>query len=72
VYQKSLEEAISLDEEGALPDVHAGGSSHGKTEIIYRLHASRLKCLIAAVQYDESVRETALAEAVRLTKCYLV
>lgn len=70
MYQKSLEEAIALDEEGALPDAQAGGSSHGKTEIIYRLHASRLKCLIAAMQYHESVREKAIAEAVRLTNRY--
>lgn len=69
IYHKSLEEATALDEEGALPDVHAGGSSHGKTEVIYRLHASRLKCLISAVQYPENVREKAIAEAVRLTRC---
>jgi hypothetical protein len=69
-YQKSLDEASALDEEGALPDVHAGGSSHGKAEVVYRLHASRLKCLIAAYKYPDSVREKAVAEAVRLTRCH--
>ena len=68
-YRKSLEEASSLDEEGALPDVHAGGSSHGKAEVVYRLHASRLKCLIAAYKYPDKDREKAIAEAVRLTRC---
>lgn len=48
----------------------AGGSSHGTTEIFYRLHATRLKCLIMAVNTDEQTRDLAEEEALRLTEKY--
>jgi hypothetical protein len=69
-YNKALEEAATLEEEGALPDAQAGGSSHGKSEVIYRLHASRLKCLIATLQHPEASRLQAQLEAIRLAKEY--
>jgi len=65
-YRRSLEEAEELEKEGALPDAQAGGSSHGKLEVLYRLHATRLKCLIAAVQHKETDREKAQLEALKL------
>jgi hypothetical protein len=67
-YHRSLKEAISLEEEGALPDPQAGGSSHGRSEVFYRLHATRLKCLLSAVQHHEDTRPRALNEAIRLAK----
>ena len=48
----------------------AGGSGHGSTELLYRLHASRLKCLIRAVSRNEEEREQAELEALRLTEKY--
>lgn len=47
-----------------------GGSAHGSTEVLYRLHASRLKCLIAAVNRGLQEREAAELEALRLTECH--
>jgi len=47
-----------------------GGSAHGSGEVLYRLHASRLKCLIRAVDHKEDERESAELEALRLTECH--
>ena len=70
VYAKALAEATKLEEAGSsLPD-QAGGSCHGSTELLYRLHASRLKCLIRAVSRNENEREQAELEALRLTEKY--
>ncbi len=70
VYANALAEAIKLEDAGTqLPD-QAGGSNHGSTEILYRLHASRLKCLIRAVSRNEEEREEAQLEALRLTENY--
>ena len=70
VYANALVEAIRLEDAGTqLPD-QAGGSNHGSTEILYRLHASRLKCLIRAVSRNEEEREQAQLEALRLTESY--
>jgi hypothetical protein len=68
-YIKSEKEVTALHKEGALSEVQAGGSSHGRAEVIYRLHASRLKCVIKALQYPDLVREKSLAEAIRLASC---
>lgn len=69
-YHRSLKEADLLEKEGALPEAQAGGSSHGKLEVLYRLHATRLKCLLSAVQHGEVDREKAQLEALQLTKPY--
>ncbi len=70
IYAKGLAEATKLEEAGnQLPD-QAGGSCHGSTEMLYRLHATRLKCLIRAVSRGENEREQAELEALRLTESY--
>ena len=66
-YAESLRQAIELEKEGEL-EVHTGGSCHGATEALYRLHASRLKCLIAAVDRKDDERELAELEGLRLTE----
>lgn len=67
-YAEALREAISLDKEGALTDTQAGGSSHGVTEALYRLAASRQKCLLRAVCHNDNTRAPAEMEALRLTE----
>jgi hypothetical protein len=69
-YAKALAEATKLEEAGSQLLDQAGGSGHGSTEILYRLHASRLKCLIQAVSTNEEEREQAEMEASRLTEKY--
>jgi len=68
VYSQALLQVTKLEEAGG--QLQAGGSGHGSTEILYRLHASRLKCLIHAVSRNEEERGHAELEALRLTeKC---
>ena len=66
-YAKSLEEAHGIEKQGGLADIQGGGSGHGSTEVLYRLHASRLKCLLWAVDRNEHDRDVAEREALRLT-----
>lgn len=66
-YAASYREAKAVDDEGGLGEIHGGGSTHGLTEVLYRLHASRLKCLLYAVKQKEGERDTAELEALRLT-----
>lgn len=68
-YVKALLEAKALDKEGGVVEQN-GGSAHGPGEVLYRLHASRLKCLIRAVDRKEDEREHAECEALRLTECH--
>jgi len=67
VYTQALVEATKMEEAGTQL-LDSGGSGHGSTEILYRLHASRLKCLIRAVSRNEEEREQAELEALRLTE----
>jgi len=69
-YAVSLSQAKEAEEAGDLPTEQNGGSSHGAVEVVYRLHASRLKCLIAAVDRKEDERQEAELEALRLTECH--
>ena len=69
-YATSLSQAKAAEEAGALSAETNGGSSHGTLEVVYRLHASRLKCLIAAVDRKEDERDAAELEALRLTECH--
>jgi len=71
IYAKGLAEATKLEEAGNQVPDQAGGSCHGSTEIFYRLHATRLKCLIRAVSRGENERKQAELEALRLTEKYL-
>jgi hypothetical protein len=69
-YSRSLSNAIHLKANGKCVSEHNGGSSHGILEVYYRLNASRLKCLISAVDKNDDERELAEQEALRLTECY--
>lgn len=60
----------ALDENPSSEHGEAGGSSHGIAEVRYRLHASRLKCLISAASADEDDRSAAEEEALRLSELY--
>eukprot|EP00536_Pseudo-nitzschia_multiseries_P002255 jgi/Psemu1/251486/estExt_Genewise1Plus.C_300056 len=67
IYQRALSEATKLEDAGSQL-LDSGGSGHGSTELLYRLHASRLKCLIRAVSRKEEERDEAVLEALRLTE----
>lgn len=70
-YSDSFSEATSLEKTGELhADQKNGGSCHGPIEAFYRLHATRLKCLIYAVDCREDEREMAEMEALRLTEMH--
>jgi hypothetical protein len=60
--------ASALDQKPPTQVEHGGGSSHLKFEIVYRLHASRLKCLLVAAVSGEDERSLAEEEALRLTE----
>jgi hypothetical protein len=62
--------ASALDQKPPSQVEHGGGSSHLKFEIVYRLHASRLKCLLVAAVSGEDERGLAEEEALRLTERY--
>ena len=69
-YSKSLSQAQSLEEDGSLVVEQQGGSAHGQIEVLYRLHASRLKCVLFALQHCDDEREAAELEGLRLTEPY--
>jgi hypothetical protein len=46
-----------------------GGSSHGSIEVVYRIHASRLKVLLRAVSQNKKIRRSFEAEALNLISC---
>ena len=66
-YAASYEEVKAIDDGAGFGDIQGGGSSHGPTEVFYRLHASRLKCLLSAISQREVDRDKAELEALRLT-----
>lgn len=65
-YFAAMKEAKVIEEDGGFADIPAGGSEHGAVEVFYRLHASRLKCLLFAVRQRGEVRDLAESEALRL------
>jgi hypothetical protein len=69
-YAASLAKAEKLEKNGDLIVDQQGGSSHGSSESLYRLHATRLKCLISAVDRQEDERDLAELEALRLTEVH--
>lgn len=69
-YATSVAEAKEVEDDGGFIAEQHGGSAHGAVEAVYRLHASRLKCLISAVDRKEDERELAELEALRLTECH--
>lgn len=65
-YYNAYVEAKRFRDDGNALDSQGGGSTNGLIEYSYRLHASRLKILIAAVKHPNSERNAALLEASRL------
>jgi len=68
-YTLALKEAEGYEEQRK-SDTIVGGSSHGVIEIIYRIHATRLKVLLAAVKRPKEYRNAAEAEALQITESY--
>jgi hypothetical protein len=68
-YALSREQASEIEKDGGFAEQH-GGSAHGAVEAVYRLHASRLKCLLSAVDRWEDERDDAVLEALRLTESH--
>jgi hypothetical protein len=68
-YALSGEQASEIEKDGGFAEQH-GGSAHGAVEAVYRLHASRLKCLLSAVDRWEDERDDAELEALRLTESH--
>lgn len=67
-YSTSLEHGLLLEKDGSLIAEQQGGSGHGATEVQYRLHAARLKCLIYALKRSPTERDAAEQEALRLVE----
>jgi hypothetical protein len=67
-YREAHEQAKAIEKDGGVLAEQNGGSGHGSTEVLYRIHASRLKCLIYAVDRPEFEREPAELEALRITE----
>lgn len=68
-YADALEECKQLEKDGQVEE-QTGGSNHGVVEVFYRLHASRLKCLINGVNRREDERNLAELEAARLAESH--
>lgn len=69
-YADALKQAAAIDDDGGHAISQQGGSSHGSTEVLYRIHASRLKCLLFCASCKEDCIEDAEAEALRLTESH--
>jgi hypothetical protein len=69
-YHISLIQAQHVEREGGFIGEQNGGSAHGSAEVLYRLHATRLKCLLSAVDNLHEDRDAAELEALRLTEKY--
>jgi hypothetical protein len=69
-YADALKQAKKIEDDGRQLADQAGGSAHGSIEVLYRLHASRLKCLIHAVSRNMEELEHSELEALRLTEKY--
>eukprot|EP00934_Nitzschia_sp_Nitz4_P002092 Nitzschia sp. Nitz4//scaffold195_size40117//18863//26201//NITZ4_007577-RA/size40117-processed-gene-0.15-mRNA-1//1//CDS//3329540368//2092//frame0 len=67
-YTLAYSQAKDIEEEGGPIVEKSGGSAHGSTEVLYRLLATRLKCLISAVSMGETHLAQAEDEALRLTE----
>lgn len=68
-YATALEQAEEVERNGGMLE-KAGGSSHGSIELLYRLHSSRLKCLLVGVSAQEDYREIAETEGLRLAEVH--
>lgn len=69
-YSAALAQVKKIEEDGGTIVDQSGGSSHGRTEIEYRILALRLKCLIASAVRDEREFDQAEEESLRLSGCH--
>lgn len=69
-YHKAHVEAKAFEDEGSSLDYQGGGSSHGLLEFTYRLHATRLKVLIASIKVCVDEMQSSLHEALRIIERY--
>ena len=67
-YASAYAQAKKIEEDGGFIVDQSGGSAHGCTEILYRIHATRLKCLISGVTRAEKELQQSEEEALRLTE----
>eukprot|EP00529_Nitzschia_sp_RCC80_P002239 CAMPEP_0113477134 /NCGR_PEP_ID=MMETSP0014_2-20120614/20044_1 /TAXON_ID=2857 /ORGANISM="Nitzschia sp." /LENGTH=1982 /DNA_ID=CAMNT_0000370205 /DNA_START=75 /DNA_END=6023 /DNA_ORIENTATION=- /assembly_acc=CAM_ASM_000159 len=67
-YKKALIQAKRIEDDGVQIVDQAGGSAHGSTEVLHRLHTARLKIHIEAVSRHESEIGAAEEEALQLTE----
>jgi hypothetical protein len=63
-YSSALIDAKDRDHSSGKRDT--GGSSHGSLEVLYRIHACRLKCLLFSIRRVNEERELAELEALRI------
>jgi hypothetical protein len=66
-YSVALSDAQQAEKSGGGQENKGGGSSHGSREVLYRLHASRLKVLLSAIRQASDTRGLAEIEAYRIT-----
>jgi len=69
-YNKAMLALQNYEKQNGSLDIQAGGSAHGILEMIYRLHASRLKILLSAVKKAKYEREMAEIEALNITESF--
>jgi len=70
-YSSALYDANGADSKNVGTDKsRVGGSSHGSTEILYRLHATRLKVIISAIRKSIGERHVAEREAIRIASLH--
>lgn len=67
-YAAAYAQAKKIDEDGGFIVDQSGGSAHGGTEIVYRMLATRLKCLLSSATRVERESQQAEEEALRLTE----
>lgn len=67
-FSSALKQATTIDEDGGFTISQQGGSSHGSTEVLYRIHASRLKCLLSLTSPDDDDINGSEAEVLRITE----
>ena len=67
-YHTAFVEAKAFEDDGNPLEFQGGGSSHGLAELKYRVHATRLKVLIAAMKVATEDLDQAIAEALRISE----
>lgn len=67
-YSSAYAQAKVIEQDGGFIVEQSGGSAHGSPEVLYRLLATRLKCLINAISMGPAHLRMAEEEALRLTE----